>query len=364
MGKRSLLSLDRALEIGGLAVPNGVRSGWGPRPTLDAVAELAGVSRATVSRVVNQSSKVGPEVRARVEDAIRTLGYVPNPVARSLVTRRTDAVALVVGEPSDMMMTDPFLSQLILQTSRELGDAGRQAVLLLTGGDDDHDRITRYLAGGHVDGAIVLSVHRTDPLGQQLRHLPVPVMFGGRPFGDDLGFAGSVDVDQRDGARRAVEHLVDLGRRRIATITGSLDHRAAMERLDGYRSVLEETLGPVDHDLIAHGDFTRGGGERAMTELLARVPDLDAVFAASDLMAAGALGALRRAGRRVPEDVAVIGFDDLEDVAAWTEPPLTTVHQPVGSFGRRLVEALLEMLAGGEPVREILPVHLVVRGTA
>ncbi|MFI5954625.1 LacI family DNA-binding transcriptional regulator [Cryptosporangium sp. NPDC051539] len=346
---------------------NGVRSGWGPRPTLDAVAELAGVSRATVSRVVNQSSKVGPEVRARVEDAIRTLGYVPNPVARSLVTRRTDAVALVVGEPSDMMMTDPFLSQLILTTSRELGDAGRQAVLLLTGGDDDHDRITRYLAGGHVDGAIVLSVHRTDPLGQQLRHLPVPVMFGGRPFGDDLGGAGSIDVDQREGARRAVEHLVGLGRRRIATITGSMDHRAAAERLDGYREVLEgyqEKLGAPDPALVAHGDFTRAGGERAMTELLARVPDLDAVFAASDLTAAGALGALRRAGRRVPDDVAVIGFDDLEDVAAWTEPPLTTVHQPVASFGRRLVEALLEMLAGGDPVREILPVHLVVRGTA
>ncbi|WP_073252787.1 LacI family DNA-binding transcriptional regulator [Cryptosporangium aurantiacum] len=347
---------------------SGVRSGWGPRPTLDAVAELAGVSRATVSRVVNQSSKVGPEVRARVEDAIRTLGYVPNPVARSLVTRRTDAVALVVGEPSNMVMTDPWLSRLILATSRELGDAGRQAVLLLTGGvADDHDRISRYLAGGHVDGAIVLSVHRTDPLGPALRDLPVPVMFGGRPWVDDLGSAGSIDVDQRDGARRAVEHLVGLGRRRIATITGSLDQRAAVERLDGYRGVLEEyrdTLGEPDPDLIAHGDFTRGGGERAMTELLERTPDLDAVFAASDLTAAGALAVLRRAGRRVPEDVAVIGFDDLEEVAAWTEPPLTTVHQPVSAFGRRLVEALLTMLTGGEPVREVLPVHLVRRASA
>ncbi|GAA3385385.1 LacI family DNA-binding transcriptional regulator [Cryptosporangium minutisporangium] len=346
---------------------NGVRSGWGPRPTLDAVAELAGVSRATVSRVVNQSSKVGPEVRARVEDAIRTLGYVPNPVARSLVTRRTDAVALVVGEPSNLVMTDPWLSRLILATSRELGDAGRQAVLLLTGGDDDHDRIARYLAGGHVDGAIVLSVHRTDPLLTALRDLPVPVMFGGHPWVDDLGTAGSIDVDQRDGARRAVEHLVGLGRRRIATITGSLDQRAAVERLDGYRGVLEgyrESLGEPDPALIAHGDFTRAGGERAMAELLDRAPDLDAVFAASDLTAAGALGVLRRAGRRVPDDVAVIGFDDLEEVAAWTEPPLTTVHQPVGGFGRRLVEALLEMLSGGEPVREVLPVHLVLRASA
>jgi len=341
-------------------VANVTRSGWGPRPTLDAVAELAGVSRATVSRVVNESTKVGPEVRARVEDAIRTLGYVPNPVARSLVTRRTDAVALVVGEPSNMVMTDPWLSRLILATSRELGDAGRQAVLLLTGGDDDHDRIARYLAGGHVDGAIVLSVHRTDPLGPALRGLPIPVMFGGHPWADELGAAGSIDVDQRDGARRAVEHLVRLGRRRIATITGSLDQRAALERLEGYR----ETLGEPDPALIAHGDFTRAGGERAMTELLERVPDLDAVFAASDLTAAGAIGVLRRAGRRVPEDVAVVGFDDLEEVAAWTEPPLTTVHQPVGTFGRRLVDALLTMLAGGEPVREVLPVRLVVRQSA
>lgn len=339
---------------------SGARSGWSPRPTLDAVAAQAGVSRATVSRVVNQSSKVGPEARARVEDAIRLLGYVPNPVARSLVTRRTDAVALVVGEPSNMLMTDPFLSRLILATSRELGHASRQAVLLLTGGDDDHNRIALYLAGGHVDGAIVLSVHRDDPLLPALHTLPLPVMFGGRPWGD-LGAAGSIDVDQRDGARRAVEHLIGLGRRRIATITGSMDQRAAVERLDGYR----EILGDADPRLVAHGDFTRAGGERAMTELLERAPDLDAVFAASDLTAAGALGVLRRNGRRVPEDVAVIGFDDLDEVAAWTEPPLTTVHQPVTAFGRRLVEALLTMLThGDEPVREILPVHLVRRGTA
>ena len=339
---------------------NGARSGWGARPTLDAVAAHAGVSRATASRVVNRSEKVGPEVRARVEDAVRVLGYVPNLTARSLVTRRTDAVALVVGEPSDLVISDPWLSQLILATSRELGDAGRQAVLLLTGGNDDHDRIARYLTAGHVDGAIVLSVHRDDPLLAALSGLPIPVMFGGRPWGD-MGNAGSVDVDQRDGARQAVEHLVGLGRRRIATITGSMDQRAAVERLDGYH----EVLGDLDPALIAHGDFTRAGGERAMIELLARVPDLDAVFAASDLLAAGALGPLRRAGRRVPEDVAVIGFDDLEEVATWTEPPLTTVHQPVSVFGHRLVEGLLKMLAdGGEPIHELLPVRLVLRGSA
>ena len=341
-------------------MPNGARSSWGARPTLDAVAAHAGVSRATASRVVNRSSKVGPEVRARVEDAIRVLGYVPNLTARSLVTRRTDAVALVVGEPSDLVISDPWLSQLILATTRELGGAGRQAVLLLTGGKDDHDRIGRYLTGGHVDGAIVLSVHRDDPLLPALHQLPIPVMFGGRPWGD-MAAAGSIDVDQRDGARRAVEHLVGLGRRRIATITGSMDQRAAVERLDGYR----EVLGESDPALVAHGDFTRAGGERAMTELLARAPDLDAVFAASDLLAAGALGVLRRAGRRVPEDVAVIGFDDLEEIAAWTEPPLTTVHQPVGLFGRRLVEGLLQMFAGGgEPIHELLPVSLVLRGSA
>jgi DNA-binding LacI/PurR family transcriptional regulator len=338
---------------------NGARSGWGERPTLDAVAAVAGVSRATASRVVNRSSKVGPEVRARVEDAIRALGYVPNLTARSLVTRRTDAVALVVGEPSDMVISDPWLSQLILATSRELGDAGRQAVLLLTGGNDDHDRIGRYLTGGHVDGAIVLSVHRDDPLGPALHDLPIPVMFGGRPW-VELGAAGFVDVDQRDGARQAVEYLVGQGRRKIATITGSMDQRAAVERLDGYR----EVLGDQGRALIAHSDFTRTGGERAMTELLARVPDLDAVFAASDLLAAGAMRVLSRAGRRVPEDVAVIGFDDLEEVAAWTEPPLTTVHQPVSSFGRRLVEGLLEILAGQSPIQELLPVRLNVRGSA
>jgi DNA-binding LacI/PurR family transcriptional regulator len=243
-------------------------------------------------------------------------------------------------------------------------------VLLLIEDQADYQRVGRYLAGGHVDGALLFSLHHSDPLPDIARRVGLPFVIGGRP-----GWPGAesdreltyVDSDNRGGGRIAVQHLQSLGRTRIATITGPLDQTSSTDRLDGYRDLLPDG----DPDLIAEGDFTPDGGGRAMAELLARRPDLDAVFAASDAMASGALRVLRAAGRRVPEDVAVVGFDDVEQIAAWTDPPLTTVRQDIEEMGRLMARLLLRRLAGQAdttgrrgPTSVITPTRLVVRGTA
>lgn len=339
-----------------------------PRPTLEAVAARAGVSRATVSRVVNGGDGVRGILVERVRKAVEELGYVPNQAARSLVTRRHEAIAVVVAEPETRVFADPFFALQLRGISKELTAHDNQLVLLLTEGRDDHARVGRYLAGGHVDGALVFSLHLDDPLPELIQRAGVPTVFGGRPGwnGDRRGVV-YVDSDNRGGARDAVRHLAGLGRTRIAHITGALDQTSAVDRLDGYRDVMVD----ADPRLIAEADFTPAGGERAMRELLDRRPDVDAVFAANDLAAAGALRVLREAGRRVPDDVAVIGFDDMLPVAEQTDPPLTTVRQDIEEMGRLMARLLLRGLdrgteegVGGTPSSVVLPTTLVRRASA
>ncbi|WP_232247758.1 LacI family DNA-binding transcriptional regulator [Kitasatospora azatica] len=342
------------------------------RPTLEAVAELAGVSRATASRVINGGAGVREPLRERVRLAVDELGYVPNLAARTLVTRRNQAIGVVVAEPESRLFSDPFFAQQLRGISRELAAADNQMVLLLIADQSDYTRVGHYLAGGHVDGALLFSLHQADPLPSMARRVGLPTVIGGRP-----GWPGAeqdqdllyVDSDNRGGARLAVEHLLSLGRRRIATITGPLDQTSSIDRLDGYRDLLPDG----DPGLIAEADFTPDGGGLAMAELLDRRPDLDAVFAASDSMASGALRVLRDRGRRVPQDVAVVGFDDVESVAAWTDPPLTTVRQDIEGMGRLMARLLLRKLAAAaEPVpgrvsalsSVITPTHLVHRESA
>ncbi|MEU9442954.1 LacI family DNA-binding transcriptional regulator [Streptomyces sp. NPDC048304] len=329
------------------------------RPTLEAVAARAGVSRATVSRVVNGGDGVREPLAERVRQAVAELGYVPNQAARSLVTRRHDAVAVVIAEPETRVFADPFFALQLRGISKELTAHDNQLVLLLTEGRDDHARVARYLAGGHVDGALVFSLHLDDPLPGLIHDAGVPTVFGGRPgWGDDGRAAGAartgkvpdvvyVDCDNRGGARAAVRHLVALGRRRVAHLTGVLDQTSAVDRLDGYRDVMGEVPGGYDPRLVVESDFTPAGGERAMRELLDRCPDVDAVFAANDLTALGALRVLRASGRRVPEDVAVIGFDDMLPVAEEADPPLTTVRQDIEGMGRLMARLLLRGLSDG-----------------
>ncbi|MFG3661710.1 LacI family DNA-binding transcriptional regulator [Streptomyces sp. NPDC047706] len=330
------------------------------RPTLEAVAARAGVSRATVSRVVNGGDGVREPLIERVRRAVEELGYVPNQAARSLVTKRHDAVAVVIAEPETRVFADPYFALQLRGISKELTAHDNQLVLLLTEGRDDHARVGRYLAGGHVDGALVFSLHLDDALPALIRRAGVPTVFGGRPdWSDGEDGAVYVDSDNRGGAREAVRHLVALGRRRVAHIAGALDQTSAVDRLDGFRDVLPD----ADPRLVAEGDFTPAGGERAMRELLGRCPDLDAVFAGNDLMASGALRVLREAGRRVPDDVAVVGFDDMLPIAEQTDPPLTTVRQDIEEMGRLMARLLLGRLRTGRGESEADPEPGVVLST-
>lgn len=314
-------------------------------PTLDEVAVLAGVSRATVSRVVNDSPRVSPEARRAVEEAVATLRYVPNRAARSLVTRRTDTIALVLSESNTQVFSDPFFASIVRGLSERLADTDLNLVLLAARGESEQEKIGRYVRQGHVDGVILMSLHSDDLLPDILAGAHVPVVLSGRPL--DGRPVAYVDADNAGGAAAATRHLLSLGRRRIATITGPLDMVAGLDRLAGYRAALADAAPPGVPELVAEGDFTEAGGLRAMTRLLAEAPDLDAVFVASDPMAVGALQALRAAGRRVPEDVAVVGFDDAA-VAATCDPPLTTVAQPLGEMTSLMVELLLDQIEAGE----------------
>ncbi|ADG87562.1 LacI family transcriptional regulator [Thermobispora bispora] len=329
------------------------------RPTLEEVAARAGVSRATVSRVVNGRQTVTPEIRESVLRAIQELGYVPNSAARSLVTQRTDSVALVVSEPPTRVFSDdPMFSTVIRSASLELEKADRQVVLMLASSPRSHARIERFIAGGHVDGVMLISMHGADPLPAALARMGVPVVSYGRPAVPvPLPY---VDNDNVGGAELAVRHLLERGRRRIATIAGPQDMIAGQDRLTGYRNALR---GSDRRSIVAVGDFTRESGAVAMRHLLEDDPGLDAVFAANDMMAIGALQTLRQAGRRVPDDVAVVGFDDIE-AARYTEPPLTTVRHPVAEQAAAMVRLLLNLFDGGPADPVILPTELVVRESA
>lgn len=223
-----------------------------------------------------------------------------------------------------------------------------------------HERAVRYLTAGHVDGAVIASHHRTDTLNARIVDSGLPVVFVGRPL--DVDGAACVDMDNVRGARMATEHLIASGRRRIATIAGPADMVAGIDRLTGWREALEAAGMPTD--AVVHGDFTMPGGAEAMRQLRAEHPDVDAVFAASDLMAAGALAEVRAQGLRTPDDVAVFGFDDIPQAAA-TEPPLSTVHHPVEGMAERAGAMLVEMLADPERVPEpvLFEPTLVIRGS-
>ncbi|MHA7133279.1 LacI family DNA-binding transcriptional regulator [Oerskovia turbata] len=316
-------------------------------PTLDEVAQTAGVSRSTASRAINGGLRVSPEAQAAVDAAVAQLGYTPNRAARSLVTRRTDSIALVVPEPDERILTDPFLSGTLRGVSAALAPTDLQLVLLIARPGEHAGRIVRYLRSGHVDGAIITSHHREDDLEGAVLESPLPAVFVGRPFTamEDLLY---VDVDNVEGGRIATQRLIDRGHRRIATISGPQDMTAGVDRLTGWRKALRGAGLP--DDAVATGDFAATSGAVAMEELLARHPDIDAVFAASDLMAEGALRVLRAHGRSVPGDVAVVGFDNL-GIAATSSPALTTVQNPVVEMVKAATGMLLDLIAGAPVAR-------------
>ncbi|WP_299037989.1 LacI family DNA-binding transcriptional regulator [uncultured Pseudokineococcus sp.] len=344
--------------------------------TLDAVALAAGVSRATASRVLTGSPRVSESARDRVLRAAASLSYVPNGAARMLVTRRSDAVAFVVCEQEERFFSDPFFATVLKGVHRVVAASRRQLLFAVVAGEADREQLVRYAAGGHLDAAMFLSAHGGETAPARLRERGVPVVLAGRPpsgVGEDLPH---VDTDNVDGGRLATQHLLDRGCRRLGLVTGPPDMASSQDRLAGWRRALDDGAGRGQEDargtpaevtaLVAEGDYTTAGGHRATAELLARMPDLDGVFASNDLMAVGALTLLRERGLRVPEDVAVVGYDDIP-LATAVQPALTTVRQPLEELGREMATMVVTALDGGVPAsrgRALLPARLVVRDSA
>jgi LacI family transcriptional regulator len=321
------------------------------RLTIEEIANLADVSRSTVSRVLNNHPSVRPEVRARVQQVIAEQRYSPRAAARSLASRRTDALGLLIPRSAASIFADPFFPHVIQGITETCSNRGYFLLLSMVTAEREQDFFERVVAGHHVDGLIMLSSDIDDPILPLLIREETPLVLVGRhPYLP----VSSADVDNQDGALQAVRHLVELGHQRIATITGPLFMTAALDRRDGYKQALAEALLPVRPSLIVEGDFTQSGGYLAMQRLLELPERPTAVFAGSDPMAAGALRAIHEADLRVPEDVSLVSFDDLP-LASMLTPPLTTVHQPLYELGAAAADLLLNRLL--EPSAEQPPEH-------
>jgi DNA-binding LacI/PurR family transcriptional regulator len=325
-------------------------------PTLDEVARLAGVSTGTVSRVINNAPHVSAKARKAVERAVDELGYVPNVAARSLATQRRGAVVLAISSSDPALFANQFFAEVITGVNAVIEETDLQLMLVLAASERGRDRLTRILQSRSVDGIMLLALRQKDPLTKVAENARLPVVHGGRSL--DHAAEWYVDADNRGGARQAVEYLISTGRRRIATITGALDMHVGVNRYLGFREAV--ALAGLTDERVAHGDFSEASGAAGMTKLLAEHPDLDAVFAASDAMASGALSVLREQGRDVPGEIAVVGFNDIE-TARQTHPALTTVRQPIEALGREMTRMLLRLVNGEQPTSLILPTELIIR---
>jgi DNA-binding LacI/PurR family transcriptional regulator len=291
---------------------------------------------------------------------MRETGYVVNQSARSLVTRRSGAVAFVLSEPQDRLFEDPVLGGLLLACTQLLGERDANLMLMLAGNPGERARVMSFVRGGHVDGVLLVSAHLGNPLALQLQATGLPLVICGRPPAPEHAIP-YVAADDRGGARTMTRYLLDQGRQLITTVAGPADTSGGLERLAGFQDVLGERA--TGRGIVRATDWSIESGRTAMAELLGRCPDLDAVFVASDLLAAGALESLRAAGRRVPQDVLVGGFDD-SAVASATRPPLTTVRQPLAGIAAEMVRMLAELMAGRAVSPRILATELIRRESA
>ena len=327
------------------------------RPTIYDVARLAGVSTATVSRALNGTGQIATATRAAIDDAVAQLGYHPNTAARSLVTRSTQTIALLLPD-----ITNPFYAALVSGIQERALEAGHTMLLCTTEGDPEREeQYLSLLRAKQVDGVLVDGlVLPPDRITRFVRD-GLPIVCLDRDI--DSTLVPLVQVDNRLGARLATEHLLSLGHVRIAHVAGVPELGISEERIEGYRDAHRRAGVPLDAELLAVGSFTEEGGYEAARSLLA-THEFTAVFAANDLSALGVLSALAGAGRRVPDDVSVVGFDDLR-LSRYMTPPLTTVHQPAGEIARHATELLLQLASGRtiERMLHLLEPELVVRGS-
>jgi LacI family transcriptional regulator len=330
-----------------------------PNLTLEDIAKQAGVSRSTVSRVVNDHPNVSEKVRKRVLDVIQNTGYHPNAAARTLASQRAWMIGLVLPHSVSFFFTDPYFPRLTQGIAQACNQHDYTLGLFLAGTKADEEKIfPRVSRKGLLDGVIVQAGNRGDQLIERLANADIPMVVAGRPFQPiDVSY---IDIDNVNAAYNAVSHLIRIGRQRIGTIAGPANSTVGIDRKEGYLKALIERGKQVDESLIIEGDFTEAGGYYAMQQLLGANPD--AIFAASDIMAIGAIRAARESGLCVPEDIAFVGFDDLPLSAPMT-PALTTVRQPINQFGMKAVDILIDLIENGsKPARRIIMnTELVIR---
>jgi LacI family transcriptional regulator len=333
------------------------------RPTARKVAELAGVSRTTVSFVLNNlpGMRISEETRQRVLDAARQLNYHPDATARRMVSGKTNLIGLVLRQSPEQAFADHFLPQVLSGLSQAAGAQDYHTLLQAIPPDNHTGAYMRLIRERHVDGILISGPRSDDEELLRVRAEGAPVVLMGQLPNSRVPF---VDVDNVGGAGLAVRHLLGLGHRRIGLITNADPaYTASADRLMGYRQALAE--GGVDYDegLVRYGNFTPQSGLAAMDELLTLQPRPTAVFVASDTVALGALQALRRAGLRVPQDLALVGFDDIP-LAEFVDPPLTTVRLPAHGLGWGAADLLIRLIAAEEEIRNpnvFLETELVVR---
>ncbi len=326
---------------------------------LETIARLSGVSRSTVSRVINHSPNVRAEVRERVQQVLRDTNFQPNVAARSLAAGSTHILGLVVPMRVSHMFIDPYFPLLVQGVSAACNERDYTIMLWLEEPEYERRMIRQILHSGLIDGAVVSTLQVHDSLIDAFLEHKFPFVVIGRM--EESRPINFVDVDNVGSACEAVEYLISLGRRRIATITGSLIQYVSNDRLEGYRMAMEKAGLPIQPEWVVEGSFTQAGGYAAMRSMLSC--GIDAVFAASDAMAQGAAQAIQEAGLSIPEDIALVGFDDMP-FAALMNPPLTTVRQPIQQMGCKAVEMLVNILKGQTcelPNHVILPTELVVR---
>jgi len=326
---------------------------------LEDIARLSGVSRSTVSRVINADSNVKEETRQKVLRVIQKINFQPNLAARGLAAGRTKIIGLVIPAGVAVIFTDPYFPLLIQGVSAGCNAHDYSVMLWLAEPEYVRRTISQILHNGLVDGVIVSSALMDDPIVRSMYESNMPFIQIGRHPTLDVNY---IDVDNARAAREATQHLMRLGRKRIATITGPQNQIGSYDRYQGYMKALSDSNQPVLPELVAEGDWTEAGGYTAMRRLIPYKPD--ALFAANDVMAAGALWALREAHICVPEDVAVVGFDDTPN-ASRTQPSLTTMRQPIQSMGMLAVDTLVDIIdhPGSETRHIIVATELVIRSS-